>query len=93
MSNRRVKSLAVDDDDFDEDYDEDYDEPQGEELTDEDKQQMQQGTIKVRQGLGAAYNVSDKDIQEALWHYYYDIGKSVSYLKSRHSLLLSIHSN
>ena len=89
MSNRRVKSLAVDDDDFDEDYDENYDEPQGEELTDEDKQQMQQGTIKVREGLGAAYKVSDKDIQEALWHYYYDIGKSVSYLKSRYSLLLS----
>ena len=89
MSNRRVKSLAVDDDDYDEDYEEDYDEPQGEELTDEDKRQMQQGTIKVREGLGSAYNVSDKDIQEALWHYYYDIGKSVTYLKSK-SLLPSL---
>lgn len=87
MSNRRVKSLAVDDDGFDEDYEDDYDEPQGEELTDEDKQQMQQGTIKVREGLGTTYNVSDKDIQEALWHYYYDVGKSVSYLKSKYSPL------
>ncbi|KAL1801174.1 hypothetical protein ACET3X_001516 [Alternaria dauci] len=26
---------------------------------------------------------SDEQIQEALWHYYYDIGKSVSYLKNK----------
>ncbi len=87
MSNRRVKSLAIADDDYDDDYEDDYDEPQGEELTEEDKQKMQQGTIKVREGLGTAYSVLDKDIQEALWHYYYDVGKSVSYLKSKQPLL------
>ena len=84
MSNRRVKSLALDDDDFDDDYDEDdYDDTQDQELSSEDKEQMRINTPKVREALGPAYNVSDKGIQEALWHYYYDISKSVAYLKSR----------
>lgn len=85
MSNRRVKSLAVDDDDFgDDDYEDQYDDNQEQELTDEDKEQMRQGTIKVREVLGSAFSaVTDKDIQDALWHYYYDVGKSVAYLKSR----------
>ena len=92
MSNRRVKSLAVDDDDYDDDYlDDDFDETQGEELTEDDKQQMRQGTIKVRESLGPTYNISDKEIEESLWHYYYDVGKSVSYLKSER-LLLSLKS-
>jgi hypothetical protein len=42
---------------------------------------MRLGTIEVREALPAnANNVTDTQIQEALWHYYYDIGKSVSYL-------------
>jgi HBS1 N-terminus len=84
MSNRRVKSLALDDDDFDEDYyEEDYDDTQTQELTDDDKEQMRVGTIKVREALGSSLSVSDNDIQEALWNYYWDVGKSVSYLKSK----------
>lgn len=84
MSNRRVKSLALDDDGYDDydDYDED-DQPAGnEELSPEDKEQMRQGTIEVRQGLGPDFSATDNEIQEALWHYYYDVSKSVSYLKS-----------
>jgi hypothetical protein len=42
---------------------------------------MRLGTIKVREALPAnASNITDSQIQEALWHYYYDVGKSVSYL-------------
>ena len=84
MSNRRVKSLALEDDfdDFD-DYDEGYeDDGGGNELSPEDKEQMQQGTIKVRAALGAGFPATDSEIQEALWNYYYDIAKSVTYLKS-----------
>ncbi|KAF4541878.1 Elongation factor TU GTP binding domain-containing protein [Lasiodiplodia theobromae] len=82
MSHRRVKDIAYDDEDI---YDEDdYDEGE-EELTEEDKEQMRQGTIKVREALGAEYsNISNKQIEEALWNYYYDIGKSVTYLKNAH---------
>jgi len=90
MSNRRVKSLALEDDGYDDD---DYDEYDGgddnfdhggdSELSPEDKEQMRLGTIKVREALGSAIPVSDKEIQETLWHYYYDVGKSVVYLKSK----------
>ncbi|KKY13304.1 putative elongation factor 1-alpha [Diplodia seriata] len=86
MSHRRVKDIAYDDEDV---YgEEDYDEGE-EELTEEDKEQLRQGTIKVREELGPDFSsVSNKQIEEALWNYYYDIAKSVTYLKSE--LLKSI---
>lgn len=86
MSNRRVKSLALDDDDYD-DYD-DYDEDDNayksgnNDLSAEDREQMRQGTVKVREALGPGLPVTDSEIQAALWHYYYDVEKSVSYLES-----------
>lgn len=44
-------------------------------------EQMRQGTIAVRDALGNDVpGITDKDIQEALWHYYYDLDKSVTYL-------------
>jgi elongation factor 1 alpha-like protein len=45
---------------------------------------MRLGTISVREALGEfEAGVSDAQIQEALWHYYYDVGKSVTYLKNK----------
>jgi len=42
---------------------------------------MRSGTVAVREVLGPDVpGITDKDIQEALWHYYYDVGKSVTYL-------------
>jgi hypothetical protein len=42
---------------------------------------MRQGTIAVREVLQeASGHITDKQIQEALWHYYYDVDKSVAYL-------------
>ncbi|KAI1626008.1 elongation factor EF-1 alpha subunit [Exophiala viscosa] len=91
MSNRRVKSLALEADDYDaDDYDEyaggddNFDSGGDSELSPEDKEQMRLGAIKVREALGSAIPVSDKEIQETLWHYYYDVGKSVVYLKNQH---------
>lgn len=43
---------------------------------------MRQGTIAVREALGSGFPAAEAEIQEALWHYYYDVGKSVTYLKS-----------
>ncbi|RFU32784.1 hypothetical protein B7463_g3545, partial [Scytalidium lignicola] len=44
-------------------------------------EQMRLGTIKTRAALPpGSGNITDKQIQEALWHYYYDIEKSVTYL-------------
>lgn len=85
MSKHRIKSVAYHEDDFD-DYD-DYDDPGYQEdnqdaLTAEDREQLRLGTLEVRQALGAAHPATDYEIQEALWHYYYDVGKSVTFLKS-----------
>ena len=42
---------------------------------------MRQGTIAVREALREGLDhITDKQIQEALWHYYYDVDKSVAYL-------------
>jgi len=42
---------------------------------------MRIGTIAVREKLPpTATHVTDKQIQESLWHYYYDVEKSVEYL-------------
>ncbi|OCL09549.1 hypothetical protein AOQ84DRAFT_338766 [Glonium stellatum] len=79
---QRVKQLGYDGDDLY--YDDDYsDEGGGDGLSPEDKEQMRQGTIQVKAALASSISVSDAEIQEALWHYYYDIDKSVTYLKSK----------
>src|SRR5690242_6497260 len=90
MSNRRVKSLAHDEDDFEDydDYDDGYDDGGDNDRSPEDKEQMRQGTIKVRATLGSAFPVTDSQIQEALWHYYYDVAKSVAYLKSEQPVVV-----
>ncbi|QUC21376.1 uncharacterized protein UV8b_05619 [Ustilaginoidea virens] len=59
----------------------DYDEGQEEQLSPEDKAAMEQGTADVKKSLGANANkVTIQQIEEALWHYYYDVDKSVAYL-------------
>lgn len=45
-------------------------------------EQMREGTLKVRDVLGPDIAVTDKEIQDSLWHYYYDIAKTVTYLLS-----------
>ena len=45
---------------------------------------MEQGTADVRAALGVeASKVTTEQIQEALWHYYYDVDKSVTYLLTK----------
>ncbi|KAK4160035.1 putative glucose-regulated protein 78 of hsp70 family [Cladorrhinum sp. PSN259] len=61
----------------------DYDEEE-DELSPEDKALMTQGTADVRVALGTeASKISTAQIEEALWHYYYDVDKSVAYLVSK----------
>ncbi|XP_014554911.1 hypothetical protein COCVIDRAFT_39248 [Bipolaris victoriae FI3] len=83
----RTRNVDYDDDDF---YDDDYYEEEGDDggagdrMSEEDKEQMRVGTIRVREAMGDMSDfTSDEQIQEALWHYYYDVGKSVSYLKNK----------
>ncbi len=74
----RKKSFA---DDYDDDDQDGYVEDDG--MTAEDQEKLRLGTVQVRNTLGQGFaSITDKEIQDTLWHYYYDISKSVSYLKS-----------
>ncbi|KAL9601840.1 MAG: hypothetical protein Q9179_002731 [Wetmoreana sp. 5 TL-2023] len=60
-------------DDYDgADYDDDFDAS--------DEPLLQQGVQKVRAVLGPSVDVSNEDIEDSLWHYYYDVDKTVNYL-------------
>ncbi|KAI9873272.1 MAG: Hsp70 suppressor, GTPase facilitates ribosomal subunit dissociation [Pleopsidium flavum] len=84
-----VKTMDLEDemDDFDGGDDYDYNagvDVDGEEdLSAEDKEQLRDGTIKVRDALGSDIVVTDKEIQDSLWHYYYDIGKTITWILSK----------
>jgi elongation factor 1 alpha-like protein len=75
----RVKNIGYDEDDlFDED---DYvEEEQG--YSAEDRDNFASLTPVVRVEVEeAGVQVTDLQIEEALWHYYWDVGKSVAFLK------------
>ena len=67
------------------DYENDLDEYDGEAEEDpEARQLMKDGIKKVQEALGpSADKVTVVQIEEALWHYYYDIDKSVGYLMDK----------
>lgn len=81
----RTRNIDYDDDDIYDD-DDDYSEDGNgcaDGLAEEDKEQMRLGTIRVREALADHSEfVSDAQIQDALWHYYYDVAKSAGYLKN-----------
>ncbi len=65
-------------DEFDEGYSDE------EELSPEDQALMRQSTANVKASLGvAASKVTTTQIEEALWHYYYDVDKAVTYLVTK----------
>ena len=41
---------------------------------------MQEGLKQVRAAIGPDLAVGDQEIKDALWHYYYDVAKSVSWI-------------
>jgi elongation factor 1 alpha-like protein len=82
---QRAKNIDYDDDELysDEEYYEKESGAASDGMTDEDKEQMRICTVKVREALDSSLDVTDAQIQESLWHYYYDVGKTVTYLKSK----------
>lgn len=77
---QRVKNIDYDEDDL---YDDDDEEVEEEGYTDEDRDNFATLTPVVRAELDeAGLQASDREIQDALWHYYWDVGKSVAYLKN-----------
>lgn len=45
-------------------------------------EQMRKGTLQVRQVLGSEVVATDEEIQESLYFYYYDVGKTVTWILS-----------
>jgi elongation factor 1 alpha-like protein len=92
MSKHRIKSLALEDE-YEDDYQHDDEEDQSGDaeqdgLTPEDKEKLQVGTVQVRNALAQDFaSITDKVIQDTLWHYYYDVAKSVNYLMSTEYLI------
>ena len=68
MSRHRVKNLDYELDDELDDFEGGY----------EDDSQMQESLVKARAALGEGF--ADTEIQDSLWHYYYDVDKAVHYL-------------
>ncbi|KAJ6160879.1 Translation elongation factor EF-1 subunit [Penicillium chermesinum] len=78
MSKHRVKNVGYDDEDYDDDG---YDSPDPEE-----QEFLQQCTTAVVEQLRAgqpSVTASKEEIQDALWHYYNDVEKSVNYLRGK----------
>lgn len=84
MSKHRVKNVGYDDDDY---YSDDgYDSPDPEE-----QEFLQQCTSAVLEQLRAgqpSVTATKEEVQDALWHYYNDIEKSVNYLRGTSSLVV-----
>jgi elongation factor 1 alpha-like protein len=89
MSKHRIKAVTLEDD-YD-DYDEDQADEADEGITAEDKAQLAAGTVAVRAELDDGFPATDQEIQDSLWHYYYDIAKTVTYLKSESQALTAGH--
>lgn len=79
---QRNKNIDYDADDIYSD-DGDFEEQGGEEYTAEDRANFTNLAPVVRAELEeAGIQASTSQIEDALWHYYWDVGKSVAYLKN-----------
>ncbi|KAJ5267157.1 Translation elongation/initiation factor/Ribosomal beta-barrel [Penicillium angulare] len=77
MSRSRVKNVDFEDDDY-------YDEDGYESADPEEQEHLQRCTNEVLSQLRTgqpSLTVSKEEVQEALWHYYNDVEKSVNYLR------------
>lgn len=78
---QRVKNIDYDEDDLYSEEEEDGGEDDG--YSQEDKDNFATLTPVVRAELDeAGVPVTTQQIEDALWHYYWDVGKSVAYLKN-----------
>lgn len=79
---QRVKNVDYDEDDLYDDEEDGYGD-KTEEYSAEDKQNFATLTPVVRAELEeAGVQASDMEIEDSLWHYFWDVEKSVSYLKT-----------
>ncbi|THH01862.1 hypothetical protein EW026_g910 [Hermanssonia centrifuga] len=73
---RLIRNMNIEDEMDDEAMDD------GEDLSPEDLEQLTQGLEQIRATVGseAESGMTDKDIKDALYHYYFDIQQSLNWL-------------
>ncbi|KAF7591812.1 Hsp70 suppressor, GTPase facilitates ribosomal subunit dissociation [Aspergillus hancockii] len=79
MSRHRIKAVAYDDDDFGDDDGYDSPDPEEQEFL---EQCIAEVLSQLRTGEPSVTTTRD-EAQEALWHYYNDVEKSVNYLRNK----------
>ncbi|KAK3073780.1 hypothetical protein LTR53_004304 [Teratosphaeriaceae sp. CCFEE 6253] len=80
---QRVKNVDFDEDELYDDEGE-YGEETGDSYTAEDRDNFAALTPVIRAELEEVEaQATDKEVQDALWNYYWDVGKSVAYLKNK----------
>ena len=50
-------------------------------MTPEDREAMRRATIDVKTAIRDDFTATDEEIQETLWYYYFDVDKTVDYLR------------
>src|ERR1700755_3395455 len=51
------------------------------EMSPGDRESMRKATIDVKAAINGDFTVTDEEIQESLWYYYFDVDKTVNYLR------------
>lgn len=77
MSKHRMKNVSYDEDDLDDEYDS---------LDPEQEEYLEECTTEVSNQLRSgepSIMATRAEVQEALWHYYNDVEKSVNYLRNK----------
>jgi len=81
---QRVKNIDYDEDDlYDDDFETEDAVEESQSYTAEDRENFATYIPVVHAELEeAGLQASDREVEDALWHYYWDVGKSVAYLKN-----------
>jgi elongation factor 1 alpha-like protein len=51
------------------------------EMSPEDRESMRRATVDVKAAIKDDFIATDEEIQESLWYYYFDVDKTVNYLR------------
>ncbi|KAJ2357350.1 hypothetical protein GGF43_001517 [Coemansia sp. RSA 2618] len=81
---RAVKNLDFEEEFYDEGDDNVYDEMN--DMSEEDTARMLVGIEAVKKAIGPGTGISDQEIKESLWYYYFDEEATVAWLKKTHKL-------
>ncbi|KAJ1800205.1 hypothetical protein LPJ59_001274, partial [Coemansia sp. RSA 2399] len=82
---RAIRNLDLEEEFYDEGNGDGYDDEIGD-LSEEDQLRLLSGIESVKTALGPNTRISDKEIKESLWYYYFDEAATVAWLRKTHKL-------